>query len=194
MARDRHARASRRNGGMTGISVAARSSGRRKGSRSAPRENARPSPRAARAPRRALKGSTQIVEHLPPADRRDGARRADRRSRASNASRRAPNGDGERRDVVAGWEFLYDLDMEASPARANASNRSWLRSVESGARPASASFEGVDVVDAFARIGAFAEQILIDVRDSRGVGIDSAQAGEDALELRALPGRSAAKA
>ena len=46
--------------------------------------------------------------------------------------------------------------------------------------------ERIDVVDAFAGVRAFAEQILIDVGDGRAVRIDARHAGEDALEQRAF--------
>ena len=42
-------------------------------------------------------------------------------------------------------------------------------------------FEGIDVVDAFAGIGALTEQVLVDVGDGSRVGIHSAGAGVDAL-------------
>ena len=91
-------------------------------------------------------------------------------------------------DVVAGREFLDDLDIGGEAGAREHAFEQIVAEKRRIRRPAGErSFEGVDVVDAFARIGAFAEQILIDVRDSRGVGIDSAQAGEDALEQRAFP-------
>ena len=74
------------------------------------------------------------------------------------------------------------------PARANVpSNRSWLSIAFSGTRPASAALESVDVVDALARVTSLAEQVLVDVRNGRGVGIDPGRAGEDPLEQRRCP-------
>ena len=91
-------------------------------------------------------------------------------------------------DVVARREFLDDLDIGGEAGAREHAFEQIVAEKRRIRRPAGErGFESVDVVDAFARIGAFAEQILIDVRDSRGVGIDSAQAGEDALEQRALP-------
>ena len=76
---------------------------------------------------------------------------------------------------------------DASPERANTpSKRSWLSIVLSGTRPCRARLEGVDVVDALSGVRALAEQVLIDVRDRRRVGIDSAVARKDALEQRAF--------
>ena len=45
-------------------------------------------------------------------------------------------------------------------------------------------FEGVDLVDALAGVGAFAEQILIDIGDGGGIGVDAGRPGEDALVER----------
>ena len=47
-------------------------------------------------------------------------------------------------------------------------------------------FEGIHFVDALAGIGAFAEEILIHVGHGRGVRIDAAHAGDDALVERPL--------
>ncbi|WP_232239142.1 hypothetical protein [Burkholderia oklahomensis] len=46
--------------------------------------------------------------------------------------------------------------------------------------------ERIDVVDALARIGAFVEQILIDIRYGRHIRIDAVHARRHALEQRAL--------
>ena len=52
------------------------------------------------------------------------------------------------------------------------------------ARGRRARLERIDVVDALAGVGAFAEQVLIDVGNGGGIGIDAVHAGEDALEQR----------
>ena len=44
--------------------------------------------------------------------------------------------------------------------------------------------EGVDVIDALAGVRAFAEEILVDVGDCGGIGIDPGRTGEDPLEER----------
>ncbi|WP_425128606.1 hypothetical protein [Burkholderia metallica] len=46
--------------------------------------------------------------------------------------------------------------------------------------------ERIDVVDALARIGAFVEQVLVDIRYGRHVGIDAVRARRHALEQRPL--------
>src|ERR1700744_4481408 len=47
-------------------------------------------------------------------------------------------------------------------------------------------FEGINVVNALSGVRAFAKEVLIDVGDSRRIGIDSAGAGEYSLVERAL--------
>ena len=37
--------------------------------------------------------------------------------------------------------------------------------------------ERIQVIDAFAGVGPLAEEILVDVRDRRGIGVDPARAG-----------------
>ena len=49
------------------------------------------------------------------------------------------------------------------------------------------SFKGINVVNALARKGALAKQVLVDVRHGKNVRINAAGGGIDALEFRALP-------
>ena len=91
-------------------------------------------------------------------------------------------------NVVAGREFLDDLDVRGEAgAREHALEEIVAEKGRVRRAARERGLEGVDVVDAFAGIGSFAEQILIDVGDRRGVGIDPAHAREDALEERAFP-------
>src|SRR6185312_8793923 len=69
-----------------------------------------------------------------------------------------------RRDVIAGGKFLDDLYVRGKTG--------------AGENP----LEGVDVIDAFACIGAFPEQILVHIGNCRGIWIDTADAREDTLE------------
>ena len=138
----------------------------------------------------------QIVEHLPAADRRDGARASDPRRRVgprptvhgSNCqSPRAQRWWRARGDVVAGGKLLDDLDVGGETgARKDALEQ--IVAEQRGVRHAAGErgLEGVDVVDALAGIGAFAEQILVHVGDGGGVRVDAARAGEHALEQRTL--------
>ena len=88
-------------------------------------------------------------------------------------------------DVVARRKLLDDLDIGSQagagdcPLEKIVAQKRALRhaAVERG-------FERIDVVDALAGIGAFAKEILVHVGNGRGVGIDAAHAGEDALEQR----------
>ena len=66
------------------------------------------------------------------------------------------------------------------------SNRSWLSSVRVGHPAGKRCLEGIDLVDALAGIGAFTEQILVNVGHGRGIGVDAVHAGKDALEQRTL--------
>ena len=43
--------------------------------------------------------------------------------------------------------------------------------------------EGIDLIDPLAGIGPFAEQVLVQVTDCSGVGVDPARGEEDALEI-----------
>ena len=90
-------------------------------------------------------------------------------------------------DVVAGGEFLDDLDV-GGEAGAGEDALEQIVAEQRRVRHAAGErgLEGIDVVDALAGIGAFAEQVLVDVGDRRGIGIDAAHAGEDALEQRAF--------
>jgi len=90
-------------------------------------------------------------------------------------------------DVVAGRELVYDLDIGGeSGAGEDALEQIVTKERRVRHSAGESSLESVDVVDALAGIGAFAEQILVHVRDGGGVGVDTTHAGEDALEERAL--------
>ena len=92
-----------------------------------------------------------------------------------------------RRHVVTRGEFLDDLDVGGQArAREGPFEEIVAQHHAVGNAAVQGRLEGVDVVDALARIGALSEQVLIDVRHGRGVGIDTAVVGEDALEPRAL--------
>ena len=135
--------------------------------------------------------AAQIVEHLPEADRRHVvaarslAQAQQPRQQLPVATRPAmlPG----RGNVVAGGKLLDHLDVgRQSGARKHAFEQ--IVAEDGIFRHASVErrLEGIDVVDALAGIRALAEEILVDVRDRRRIGIDAAVAGEDALEERAL--------
>jgi hypothetical protein len=86
------------------------------------------------------------------------------------------------RDVVAGREFVDDLNVRGE-AGAREDSLEEVVAEESifGDAAGESSLEGFDVVDAFAGVGSLAEEVLVDVRDGRRIGIDTAGAGEDPL-------------
>ena len=146
--------------------------------------------------RRRRQRPSQIVEHLPAADRRNCAtlpilarRRGPRPkihgSKLPVAARPAMVAQGG--DVVAGGKLLDDLDVGGETgAREDALEQIVAEQRRIRHTAGERGLEGIDVVDALAGIGAFAEQILVHVGDGGGIGIDAAHAGEDALEQRAL--------
>ena len=92
-----------------------------------------------------------------------------------------------RRDLVAGRKILEQLDVgdqrgarEEPLEEVVAEQRVFRHS------PLERALERVDVVDALAGVRAFAEEVLIHVRDGGGVGIDAGRAGEHAPKERAL--------
>jgi hypothetical protein len=85
-------------------------------------------------------------------------------------------------DVVAGREFLDDLNVGGEAgAREDSLEKIVAKEGIFGDAAGECCLEGIDVVDAFAGIGSLAEEVLVDVRDGRGIGIDTAGAGEDPL-------------
>ena len=55
-----------------------------------------------------------------------------------------------------------------------------------GHPPFERGFKGIDIVYTLAGIGPFAKQVLIDVRDSGGIRVDTKRARKHAQEYRAL--------
>jgi hypothetical protein len=85
-------------------------------------------------------------------------------------------------DVVAGRKFLDDLNVRGEAgARKNALEEIVAKEGILGNAAGESCLEGIDVVDAFAGVGALTEEVLVDVRDGRRIGIDTAGAGEDPL-------------
>ncbi len=131
----------------------------------------------------------QVVQHLAQADRRQPAVR---RARPQHPRQQLPVAAGPavlalRGDVVAGREFLDHLDIGRQPgAREDAFEQIVA---EQGVRRHAAGerrLEGVDVVDALAGVGAFAEQVLVHVGGGSRVRIDAARRGEQPLVQRAF--------
>ena len=90
-----------------------------------------------------------------------------------------------RRDVVARGKFLDHLDVgDQTGARENALQQIVAEHRVLRNAALERGLEDVDIVDALAGIGAFFEQILIDVGNREGIGIEAAGARKDALEQR----------
>ena len=170
-----------------------RSSGRRRASKSTPPARA--------ASSRAREPAAPPAAKACGADCRasSSARWREWRCRAKRLSLRRPSKDPRqqlpvaarpsvvpaRADVIAGREFFDDLDIGGE---AGAREYALEQVVAEKGRVRRAArqrrLERIDIIDALSRVGAFAEQILVDVGDRGGIGVDAAQAGEDALKQR----------
>ena len=144
---------------------------------------------------RSRQRTSQIVEHFPAADRRDGATlpilagdgaaTQDPGQQLPIAARPAVVAQGG--DVVAGGELLDHLDVGGETgAREHALEQIVAQQRRIRNTAGERGLKGVDLVDALAGIGAFAEHILVHVGHGGGIRVDAAHAGEDALEQRAL--------
>ncbi len=90
-------------------------------------------------------------------------------------------------NVVAGGELVDHLDVGGETgAREHALEQivAQQRRVQNTA--GDCGLKGVDLVDALASIGAFAEHILVHVGHGGGIRVDAAHTGEDSLEQRSL--------
>ena len=137
--------------------------------------------------------ATQIVQHLPLAEQRQRTVAASRSIAATEqpgqqlpvAARpamiaRDPN-------VVARRKLFHDFDIGYESGACKGALEQIM--TEQRALRHSAGkrrFERIDVVDSFARVRAFAKQILVHVRHGRAVRIDAGHPREDALKERAL--------
>ena len=134
--------------------------------------------------------AAEIVEHLPA---RHAVERAVTRGMSKNPRKQLPVAARPAmlaigRDIVSGRKLLDELDIGGEPgAREGAFEEIVAEQRVLGDASVERALEGVDVVDALAGIGAFAEQVLVDVGDGRRIGIDAAGAGEDALIERSVP-------
>ena len=133
----------------------------------------------------------EIVEHLPPADERDPGR-------APRVGRGSPDDPGEQLPIsarppvlpgngnlVVRRELLEQLDVrdESGPGEDPLDE---IVAQERVLRHAAGQGRGerVHVIDPFAGIRAFAEEILVHVGDRGGIWIDPGRPGEDPLEER----------
>ena len=123
--------------------------------------------------------------HLARASRpRPGRARG---STAGAASRRVPSGAGGRPTRGSGTGTRRTARRRSQPgAREGALEQIVAQERVLGDPPRQRLLERVDVVDALAGVAPLAEQVLVDVGDGGGVGIDAGRAGEDALEERGV--------
>ena len=138
----------------------------------------------------------QVVEHLPSPDGRNGTMRGAgpvrRSAPADDPRQQLPVATGppvvaQRADVVARGEILHHFDVGGQCGAGEDALEQVV--AEHGAvrhTTRQRGLERVDVVDALAGIGTLAEQVLVDVRDGGGVGVDATGAGEDALVVRTI--------
>ena len=92
-----------------------------------------------------------------------------------------------RGDVVAGGELLHHLDIGSETgAGKDAFEQIVAEQCRIGYAAGQRGLEGVDFVDALARVRAFADEILVHVGDGSGIRIDAVHAGKHALEQRTL--------
>ena len=92
-----------------------------------------------------------------------------------------------RSHVVSGGKFLDHLDVGGETrAGEHALEQVVAQHRAVGDATLQGGLEGIDVVDALARVRALPEQVLVDVRNRRRIGIDPAAARKDALEQRAF--------
>ena len=90
-------------------------------------------------------------------------------------------------DVVAGRKFLDHLDVGSQSGAGEDALEQIVAEHGVVRHPAGErGLEGIDVVDALAGVGAFAEQVLVDVGDRRRIGIDAAGRRRTPLVQRAV--------
>ena len=159
--------------------------------------SSQPTARAPASVSGASSDAAQVVEHLPAAERRQRAlavRAAEDPGQQLPVAAR-PAVLARRGDVVARGELLDHLDVGDEPgAREDALEEIVAQQRVLGHAAGERRLEGIDVVDALAGVGAFAEEVLVDVGDRGGVGIDAARAGERCAGRASPRGRPAATA
>ena len=143
--------------------------------------------------RRRRQRAAQIVEQLPaPGERYRGAAARRFGPASEDPWQQLPVAAhpamlARRGDVVARGKFLDHLDVGGQTgAGENAFKQIVAENRVDRNAPIERRVEGIDVVDAFADIGALVVKVLIDVGDDDGIGIEPRGSGEHALEQRAF--------
>ena len=92
------------------------------------------------------------------------------------------------RKLIAGRKLLHDLHVRGEPsAGENPLEQVVAEEAGFGNTASKRRLKDIHIVDAFARVGPFAEQVLVHVGDRCSVGIDAGSARENTKEQRALP-------
>src|SRR6185436_20747560 len=91
------------------------------------------------------------------------------------------------RALVLVREFLEQLEI-GHESRPSEDPLEQVMAQHRGLRdpPRQGRLEGIHVVDALPRVGAFSEQVLVDVRDGGRIGVDPGRTGEGPLKQRPL--------
>ena len=155
------------------------------------REGQHPSCHEGHEGRRRRERPPQVVDHFPAADERDGPAAPgclgcrspadDPRQKLPVPARPTILASG--RHVIPCRELVDHLDVgDQGGAGEDALEK--IVAEDGVVRNASGEgrFEAIDVVDPLAAIGAFAEQVLVHVRDGTGIGVHAACVGKDALK------------
>ncbi|MCY1219812.1 hypothetical protein D9M72_318020 [compost metagenome] len=133
--------------------------------------------------------AAQVVQHLPAAD---GRHRVDALVVPEDPAKQLPVATrppmlAPGRHVVARGKLFDHLDVGGQPGTGEHSFEQVMAEQRVLRDPAAERrFKGIDIIDALARIGALAKEILVDVGGGRRVGIDAARPGEDPLVERTL--------
>ena len=86
-------------------------------------------------------------------------------------------------DIVAGGKLLNHLDVRSKTcARKHSLEQIVAKDHGIGHPAGERRLKGIEVVYALAGVGAFSEEILVNVGDSGSVGVDAARTREHALE------------
>ena len=138
----------------------------------------------------------QIVDHFPAAARRHACRQtpgfSEKRAPAEDPGQQLPVAArpamvAQRGDVVARRIGFDDLDVGGEAGAGEHPLEQIVAEQGRVRNPVGENgLEGIDRVDALAGIGTLAEEVLIDVGDGGGIGIDSVGARECALIGRAF--------
>src|SRR2546429_75550 len=124
---------------------------------------------------------------MPGARGRRGRARSGRRPAPGSRRGRGGKRAWSRRDLVTSGKVLEELDVGDERGPREEPLEEIVAEQRVFRHPSlERSLEGVDVVDPLAGVRALGEEILVDVRDRGGIGIDAGGTGKHAPKERAL--------